>query len=189
MFVLASALEFPRLFSDRWVLSMTAIDGSRNLPYQAVSTSVRLASRPTLNNYHLRQGLPHTPHHTTPCQTPRDHANQIASATAGASHEEEAACATTSEGTQAASGATGHEVHDQTAAADETADATAHAHRSDETSARGTAGAQTEGEATAGLPKALAAALARARHHPAPHDHLLGSSRPIRSKMRSPRMW
>lgn len=177
----------PRLFSDRWVLSMTAIDGSRNLPYQAVSTSVRLASRPTLNNYHLRQGLPHTPHHTMsdterPREPNRERDSRREPRGGGRMRDNER-------------GNTGSERRNRSRSPrpDRGGRRDGGRYRSRSPLRRDErerdSGRAERGRGDRGPRKALAAALARAHRHPAPHDHLLGSSRPIRLMTRSPRMW
>lgn len=148
----------------------------------------------------------------TQCQTTNDPATPIAIVTPGANLEV-GVRATTSGATQATRAATAHEVHDKTAAGDETMAATARARQFDETSATVTEAAATEDEATATivgaaiaatedeviattvgpatavLRQALALALSRAVHPPAPREQRPKSSSPTRSTTRRPRTW
>ena len=101
-------------------------------------------------------------HDTTPCQTTTHHANTIASATAGAEGEA-VAIATTSEATQAASGATDPEVPDRTVTADGTEAVTARGRHFEETSEAATAGTVTEAGATAATVGATIVALLQAQ--------------------------
>jgi hypothetical protein len=96
-------------------------------------------------------------HHTTPCQTTTHHANTIASAT-----DEAVAIATTSEATQAASGATDQEVPDRTVTADGMEAAIARDRHFGETSETATAGAVTEAGATVAIVGATIVALLQA---------------------------